>query len=245
MQHRRRARSRRSSDRRRIEKDGFVDLFTSDMLSPTLAGQQQSIPTHTPLQKPVGLSPERTQWMRNMLHLARGDGTWAQIGDFAGVTATDWTWGSAFLDVDLDGYEDLLTVNGHRYDVRAADPYDRIRNSFPRVPWNRESAEFPALHTRSVAFRNGGDLAFHDVSQAWQFGADTAGLQAFMHDAGVAFTKGVSLGLGIGAVMCFLMIFVVLKVYPRDTELGRQAEMPTGTSPDRAPHSSNRARRPR
>ena len=59
-----------------------------------------------------------------------------------------------------------------------------------------------------------------------QFGADTAGLQAFMHDAGVAFTKGVNLGLGIGAVMCFLMIFVVLKVYPRDTELGRQAEMP-------------------
>ncbi len=163
-----------SVDMADINRDGFVDLFTSDMLSPTLAGQQQSIPTHTPLQKPVGLSPERTQWMRNMLHLARGDGTWAQIGDFAGVTATDWTWGSAFLDVDLDGYEDLLTVNGHRYDVRAADPYDRIRNSFPRVPWNRESAEFPALHTRSVAFRNGGDLTFHDVSQAWQFGADTA-----------------------------------------------------------------------
>ena len=157
-----------------VNRDGFVDLFTTDMLSPTLAGQQRSIPTHTPLQKPVGLSPERSQWMRNMLQLSRGDGTWAQIADFAGVTATDWTWGSAFLDVDLDGYEDLLTVNGHRYDVRAADPYDRIRNSFPRVPWNRESAEFPSLRTRSVAFRNGGDLTFHDVSQAWQFGVDSA-----------------------------------------------------------------------
>ncbi|MBL0169841.1 MAG: VCBS repeat-containing protein [Gemmatimonadaceae bacterium] len=157
-----------------VNRDGLVDLFTTDMLSPTLAAQQRQIPTHTPLQKPVGLSPERTQWMRNMLQLSRGDGTWAQIADFAGVTATDWTWGSAFLDVDLDGYEDLLALNGHRYDVREADPYDRIRNSFPRVPWNRESKEFPTLRATNFAFRNGGKLAFQDVSRAWGFGADSA-----------------------------------------------------------------------
>lgn len=157
-----------------VNRDGHVDLFTSDMLSPTLEARQRQIPTHTPLQKPVGLSPERTQWMRNMLHLSRGDGTWAQIGDFAGVTATDWTWGSAFLDVDLDGYEDLLAVNGHRYDVREADPYERIRNSFPRVPWNRESKEFPPLVTTSVALRNDAKLGFHDVSQLWGFGVDSA-----------------------------------------------------------------------
>lgn len=163
-----------SVDMADVNRDGHVDLFTTDMLAPTLAVQQQSIPTHTPLQKPVGLSPERTQWMRNMLQVNRGDGTWAQVADFAGVTATDWTWGSAFLDVDLDGFEDLLAVNGHRYDVRAADPYDRIRNSFPRVPWNRESAEFPALRTSSIAFRNAGDLTFRDVSQRWGFGVDSA-----------------------------------------------------------------------
>ena len=163
-----------SVDMADVNRDGHVDLFTTDMLAPTLAAQQRSIPTHTPQQKPVGASPERTQWMRNMLQVARGDGTYAQVADFAGVTATDWTWGSAFLDVDLDGFEDLLAVNGHRYDVRAADPYDRIRNSFPRVPWNRESAEFPALLTRSVAFRNAGDLTFSDMSQRWGFGVDTA-----------------------------------------------------------------------
>lgn len=163
-----------SVDMADVNRDGHVDLFTSDMLSPTLAGRQRNIPTHTPLQKPVGLSPERTQWMQNMLHLARGDGTWAQIGEFAGVTASDWTWGTAFLDVDLDGYEDLLAVNGHRYDVREADPYDRIRNSFPRVPWNRESAEFPTLRTKNVAFRNGGDLTFQDASARWRFGVDTS-----------------------------------------------------------------------
>lgn len=157
-----------------VNRDGHPDIFTSDMLAPTLAAQQRNVPTHTPLQKPVGLSPERTQWMRNMLQLNRGDGTFAQVADFAGITATDWTWGSALLDVDLDGFEDLLTVNGHRYDVREADPYERIRNSFPRVPWNRESREFPTLKTRSIAFRNGGDLAFADSSTAWGWGSDEA-----------------------------------------------------------------------
>lgn len=61
-----------------------------------------------------------------------------------------------------------------------------------------------------------------------QFGTDPAALQSFLHDAGHAFTRGLNLGLGISAALALLMAFVVLRVYPRDTELGRQAEMPGG-----------------
>ena len=157
-----------------VNRDGHVDLFTTDMLSPTLAARQRQIPTHTPLPKRVGLTPDRGQWMRNALQLARGNGTYAQVADFAGVAATDWSWGSAFLDVDLDGYEDLLVLNGHRWDIRDADTFERIRNSFPRVPWNREQGEFPRLAARSVALRNNGDVSFRDVSREWGFGADEA-----------------------------------------------------------------------
>ncbi|MBI1808612.1 MAG: VCBS repeat-containing protein, partial [Gemmatimonadetes bacterium] len=157
-----------------VNRDGNVDFFTADMANPTLAGRQTEVPTHTPLRKPVGLTPDRPQWMRNMLQVSRGDGTWAQIGDYAGVTATDWTWGSAFLDVDFDGYEDLLVVNGHRWDTRDADTYDRLRDKFPRVPWNRESAEFPRGDSHSIAMRNNGDLTFRDASRQWGWGTDAA-----------------------------------------------------------------------
>ena len=157
-----------------VDRDGAVDLFTADMLSPTLAERQTEIPTHTPLPKGVGLGGTRPQWMRNMLHVARGDGTWAQLADFAGVAATDWTWGSAFLDVDLDGYEDLLAVNGHRWDIRDADTFDRIRDAFPRVPWNREQAQFPALATHSIALRNQGDLTFRSMPDGWGLGEEPA-----------------------------------------------------------------------
>ncbi len=157
-----------------VNRDGHVDIFTTDMLSPTLAGRQRQHATNTPLPKQVGISPEPGQWMQNTLQLSRGDGTWAQVADYAGVAATDWSWGSAFVDVDLDGYEDLLVVNGHRWDIRDADTYERIRTSVPRVPWNREQGEFPRSATRSVALQNAHDVTFRDVSASWGFGKDEA-----------------------------------------------------------------------
>jgi len=61
-----------------------------------------------------------------------------------------------------------------------------------------------------------------------QFANDPEGLHAFLQNAGEAFTKGVNMGLGIAAVLCITVAIIVLRVYPRDTELGRQAEMPAG-----------------
>jgi hypothetical protein len=157
-----------------VNRDGHVDLFTADMMSRTLAERQQQFPTNSPMPKPIGLESDRQQWMSNMLQLARGDGTWANAASFAGVDASEWTWGSAFLDVDLDGYEDLIAVNGHRWDIRNADVVDRIRSGVPRIPWNREQSEFPRLAAHSVAFRNRHDLTFADASRTWGFGADAA-----------------------------------------------------------------------
>lgn len=156
-----------------VDRDGRVDLFTADMLSPTLGERQTRIPTHTPLPKGVGAPSEPGQWMRNMLHRARGDTSWAEIAAFARVEATDWTWGAAFMDVDLDGQEDLLVVNGHRWDIRDADTFDRIRDAFPRVPWDREQGEFPRLAIPDIALRNNGDLTFTRAERAWGFGRDS------------------------------------------------------------------------
>jgi DHA2 family multidrug resistance protein-like MFS transporter len=88
---------------------------------------------------------------------------------------------------------------------------------------NFHAADALAEPARSMARDNIG--AATSVGKT-QFASDPAAMQAFLHDAGHAFTKGLNLGLGIAATMSLLMAFVVLRVYPRDTELGRQAEMP-------------------
>ena len=157
-----------------VNRDGHVDIFTADMMSPTLVARQRQFPTNLPLPKQVGLTSDRHQWMQNSLLVSRGDDSWAQVAGFAGVAASDWTWGSAFLDVDLDGFEDLLVVNGHRWDIRDADGFQHIKNSVPRTPWNREQGEFPRLAAHSVAFRNNGDLTFTNASHDWRFGNDNS-----------------------------------------------------------------------
>ncbi len=133
-----------------VNRDGAVDIFTADMKALDPVRRKTQTPTHSPLPKLVGVMDDRPQWQRNVLQLGRGDGTWAEIGAFAGVDAGEWSWGSAFVDVDLDGYEDLLIANGHRWDVMDADTWQRIRDAFPRVPWNREMGQFPRLATKNV-----------------------------------------------------------------------------------------------
>ncbi|MGX7836065.1 FG-GAP repeat domain-containing protein, partial [Campylobacter fetus subsp. venerealis] len=52
------------------------------------------------------------QYMRNMLHVNSGDGTFQEIGQLAGVSNTDWSWASLFADFDNDGWKDLFITNG-------------------------------------------------------------------------------------------------------------------------------------
>jgi hypothetical protein len=48
----------------------------------------------------------------NSLFRNRGNGTFEDVSERAGVTMGRWAWSSNFLDFDLDGHEDLYVVNG-------------------------------------------------------------------------------------------------------------------------------------
>ncbi len=157
-----------------INRDGFVDFFEVDMLGRNSHEIKTQIPTHTPLQKPIGDFTDRPQWQRNTLQLNRGDNTFAQIAEMAGVTASGWSWGTLFMDVDLDGYEDLLIAAGHTWDLMDADTWEKIRNSVTGVDWHHERSLYPKLALPNVAFRNKGDLTFEDKSVAWGFGSHPA-----------------------------------------------------------------------
>jgi len=156
-----------------IDRDGNVDIVLVDMLGRG-PRRKTEVPTHTPLPKLIGVIDDRPQWQRNTLFKNRGDGTFAQIAGYAGIEATDWSWDALFLDVDLDGYEDLLITTGHLWDVMDADTWERIRTTFTGLEWHRELGLFPKLAVKSVALRNNGDLTFTDVGARWGFAMDDA-----------------------------------------------------------------------
>jgi hypothetical protein len=154
-----------------VDRNGQVDLFEVDMLSKDTRRLRTQIPTHTALPKLPGVIEDRPQLQRNTLFLNRGDGTWAQTAELAGVDASGWSWSTMFLDVDLDGYEDLLIGNGHEWDFMDADTQDRFRNRLTDLDWRQQRMAYPKLAVPNYAFRNRGDLTFEDVSDRWHFSA--------------------------------------------------------------------------
>ena len=157
-----------------IDRDGNTDFFVADMLSRDSRRRKTQSPTHTPLPKQIGVMDDRPQMQRNTLFLNRGDGTYAEIASEAGIDASEWSWSSLFLDVDLDGYEDLLIGTGHLWDVMDSDTWDRIKTSGAGEKWHEEFKMFPKLPLKNVAFHNNGDLTFTEVGEKWGFASKPA-----------------------------------------------------------------------
>ena len=98
------------------------------MLSNDTHGCKTQIPTHTALPKKPGDIETELQQQRNTLFLNRGDGTFAEVAMYAGVQASGWSWGTMFMDVDLDGWQDILVANGHLWDIMDADVQEALQN---------------------------------------------------------------------------------------------------------------------
>lgn len=155
-----------------VNGDGLPDLFETDMLANDPRRLKMQMPTHTTLPKRPGDIETQLQQQRNTLFINRGDGTFAELAQYAGVQASGWSWSTMFLDVDLDGWQDILVANGHRWDMMDADTQERLQSRPSSVQWQRERWEYPKLPLKNVAFRNRGDLTFEDASQRWHFGLE-------------------------------------------------------------------------
>ena len=161
-----------STDFSDIDRDGDVDFMLADMLARDHARMLMQEGTIDQWQEPrrIGRSDIRPQIKRNTLFVNRGDNTYAEIAQMSGLSATDWTWSLLFLDIDLDGFEDLLVSNGQLFDFEDNDSNDRIsRLAQLGTDYRQMISLYPEYVTPNVAFRNKGDLRFEDVSSSWGF----------------------------------------------------------------------------
>lgn len=94
------------------DRDGQMDAYISNMFS--------SAGSRVTTQR--AFKPDASAVVRDRLrHFAsgntllrnRGDGTFANASEAAGVAMGRWAWGNAFVDLDNDGWEDLAVVNGY------------------------------------------------------------------------------------------------------------------------------------
>jgi len=111
-----------------IDRDGYDDFVVVDMLGRELPERKVQIVGVRQSILPIGKIDNRPQYKRNTLFLSRGDGTYAEVGQFSGIEATGWSWCPVFLDVDLDGFEDLLVTAGYNRDSLNADAIARMKS---------------------------------------------------------------------------------------------------------------------
>ncbi|MFQ5631344.1 MAG: ASPIC/UnbV domain-containing protein, partial [bacterium] len=82
-----------------------------------------------------------------------------------------WSWSPFFLDVDLDGYEDIIISTGHFHDALDADALNRVGSQtyMTLEAWQKQILIFPELQIPNVAFRNRGNLQFENMGENWGF----------------------------------------------------------------------------
>ncbi len=160
-----------------VNQDGIIDFFTTDMLSRDYAMRLRQRNTRIPIDPPLGTDFFRPQEMQNTLMIGRGDTTFAELAWFSEIAASDWSWATGFMDIDLDGWEDILITNGHVFDVQNLDAQRMEQHYLSATPsWKaarRLILDFPPLALKNVAFRNRGDLTFEDMPDGWGFGHST------------------------------------------------------------------------
>jgi hypothetical protein len=155
-----------------VNRDGYPDIFTLDMLSPVHERRFRQRVDLRPDIPPFGNLEYRQQVSRNMLQLNRGDTTFAEIAQMAGVEAADWAWTPMLWDVDLDGWEDLVVASGFERDgmnMDALRQIEMLKKEKPLAPIEqlRLRRLMPRLPTGPLAFRNLGQLRFQEVTDAW------------------------------------------------------------------------------
>ena len=151
-----------------LDRDGDLDLLTTDMLARDAAERLVQTPSYEAVPERPGVADTRVQVNRNAVQLNRGDGTFAEAAWELGLAASDWTWGALIMDADLDGWNDILVTTGHAWDQLDGDANARV-TAIPGLPADQALRMFPPLAQPNIAFR-GGEDGFTDVSERWRWG---------------------------------------------------------------------------
>lgn len=165
--------------------DGLADIMVLDMLPEDNYRQKTMLgkPNYDRFQinNNYGYTP---QYVRNTLQMHNGftpDGhpSFSEIGQLAGVHATDWSWSALFADYDNDGYRDLLITNGYVKDVTNLDfvTFLSASSQFGTKEAKRDKSlalteMLQEAKVHNYVFKNNGSdsssaLLFSDVSEAW------------------------------------------------------------------------------
>lgn len=159
-----------------INNDGYPDFFTTDML-----------PLNDYRLKTTGAfdnidifnaklnSGFYYQYTQNTLQLNNKNGMFVDIANYAGVDASDWSWGALMFDMDNDGWNDIYVCNGVNRDVTnldfmnffADETYHQMVLTGKKREIDELLRQIPRTPLANKVYRNNGNLKFSDAGNQW------------------------------------------------------------------------------
>ncbi|WP_420149360.1 VCBS repeat-containing protein [Spirosoma sp.] len=166
-----------------VNNDGKLDIFITDMLPGNDRRLKKTSTYEGHDLEQIKVNRDfHYQYMQNMLHLNQGNQpvnnglpTFSEVARFAGVHATDWSWGALIFDMDNDGLKDIFVANGIAKDVTDQDFVNFLADGENMAQIARQGSfnfkEFldkaPSEAVPNYAFHNDGNLRFTNKALDW------------------------------------------------------------------------------
>jgi hypothetical protein len=157
-----------------VNNDGLIDIFSLDMLPEDNRRQKLLLAPDNYDKFDLNVkSGFYYQYMRNMLHLNNGNGTFSEAGQLEGISNTDWSWAALFADYDNDGWKDLFVTNGYFKDYTNLDfinymnEYVKEKGRLQREDVMEIIKEMPSSDVINYSFRNNQGNNFDNKTEDW------------------------------------------------------------------------------
>lgn len=159
-----------------IDNDAHPEIISVDMLpsDPAILKSSLGEDEYNIFHLKVGYGYQH-QYTRNNLQWNRKNGVFSEIGLYAGVAATDWSWAPLWLDFDNDGWKDLFISNGIPKRLNDIDYVNYVSNDEvqQKIRDNKLAQadfalidKFPRIKLPNSFFRNKGNAEFEEITGA-------------------------------------------------------------------------------
>ncbi|WP_299110716.1 CRTAC1 family protein [uncultured Winogradskyella sp.] len=156
-----------------INNDGLLDLLTTDMTPEDHYRSKTNMASmSTEAFNKMVKAGAHYQYMTNTLQINSGMGSYSDIANMAGIAYTDWSWSSLMVDLDNDGWKDIIIANGIKKDVDNNDSRAKAQNLPAGTTAEglfQLSKQTPSQPVSNYAFKNKGNLKFEKVAKEWGF----------------------------------------------------------------------------
>ena len=155
-----------------VNNDGNLDIYVTDM-TPNDHVKSKVFMASMDSNKFNALvsSGFHHQYMLNTLQINNGDASFSDIGQYAGIDKTDWSWAPLFFDIDLDGNKDLFITNGIKENLNDNDIKEKVYAKEKTINRKLTLDEYLEVVTSVITpneiYKNEGEEHFKNVSKNW------------------------------------------------------------------------------